>query len=61
MLPVTSLTPLRFTGMFSSVGEVCEGFTGVGGYELDDQERFGTQSCCWLWWRWGEREAFRQL
>ena len=39
----TSLTPLRVAGMFSSVGEVCEGFTGVGGYELDDQERFGTK------------------
>ena len=43
VLAGTSLTPLRVAGMFSSVGEVCEGFTGVAGYELDDQERFGTK------------------
>ena len=43
VFPVTSLTQLRVAGMFGSVGEVCEGFTGVGGYELDDQERFGTE------------------
>jgi len=43
VFPLTSQTPLSLSRPFSSVGEVCEGFTGVGGYELDDQERFGTK------------------